>query len=164
MSSMNRPENPTHFRVYADGHRPVEVDAENWITALGKSVEMLKDSAAGGRVGQLACEVLANGTVIVRDARTGRHFVIHDLDGQPDVLQGETPLVDDAGHLALPEEPAFALPGDEEGSVESVLPAAQALLAEGASNGTIRLLAAMAFAVVAVVGAALGSFAAIAGP
>lgn len=51
----------------------VDVEANNWITALGLAIEKL-----GGVDGieRLACEVLGNGTVIARDAATGAGFVV----------------------------------------------------------------------------------------
>lgn len=73
-----QPDAPSELRyeVRLDGGEPFEVSAKNWITALGEAVEL----AGNGSVAHLACETLPNGTVIARDTRSARQFVIRPLE------------------------------------------------------------------------------------
>lgn len=63
------------FQVSTRGGDHITVIAGNWLTALGLGLDQL-----GGVTGldRLACEVLANGTVIARDARSGTGFVVQE--------------------------------------------------------------------------------------
>ena len=54
----------------------VEVNAPNWLTALGMGLELLGGIEGMDRV---ACEVLANGQVLVRDARAGDGYVVQPM-------------------------------------------------------------------------------------
>ena len=80
------------FQVSTRGRPPVDVDAGNWLTALGLGLDQL---GAVDALDRLACEVLPNGTVIARDARSGMGFVVlpvreappPDPDDEPTDLQ-----------------------------------------------------------------------------
>ncbi len=61
------------YSVAARGLVPVEVQASNWITALGLGLDRL---GRAGDIERLACEVLPNGTVIARDISTGMGYVV----------------------------------------------------------------------------------------
>lgn len=80
------------FRVSTATGRHVEVEAANWLVALGTGLGSLGETASPDR---LACERLLNGTVLVRDMRSGAGFVIQPLDrdgqGAP-IEQEEEPM------------------------------------------------------------------------
>lgn len=61
------------FSVSARGLPTVEVQAPNWIAALGQGLEELGRAAT---VQRMACERLPNGTVIARDVSSGMGFVV----------------------------------------------------------------------------------------
>jgi hypothetical protein len=61
------------FLVSTRGGKPAAVEASNWLSALGSGLEQLGVVAA---IDRLACEVLPNGTVLVRDVRNGQGFVV----------------------------------------------------------------------------------------
>jgi hypothetical protein len=65
------------FSVSSRGLSSVEVEAPNWIAALGLGLEALQ--RAGG-LERLACEMLPNGTVIARDVQTGTGYVVQEVD------------------------------------------------------------------------------------
>lgn len=106
------------FVVSARGGASASVDAPNWLAALGVGLDQLGTVAA---IDRLACEVLMNGTVLVRDARTGEGYVVRPLQaasesdatgGSHEVLQApvddELPEYDDDSELieaTLVEEP-----------------------------------------------------------
>lgn len=95
------------FLVSAGGGAPTLVEAANWLTALGNGLDELGVVA---RIDRLACEVLRNGTVVARDVRTGKGFVV-----QP--LSGAAPTAESAGD-PVSEDEVFVLgddPGDEAG-------------------------------------------------
>ena len=77
------------FVIRSRQHQTVAVQAENWIIALGLGLERIGVSAD---LEQIACEVLGNGQVIVRDSRTGTGFVI---DEQKSPISAELNQVDD---------------------------------------------------------------------
>lgn len=80
------------FQVSTRGRPAVEVEAGNWLTALGLGLDQL---GAVDALDRLACEVLPNSTVIARDARSGLGFVVLpildrapvDPDDEPTDLQ-----------------------------------------------------------------------------
>ncbi len=89
------------FSVSSRGLAAVEVEAPNWIAALGLGLEALE--RAGG-LERLACEMLPNGTVIARDVQTGTGFVVQEVESV-DAMDGEAleleeveiePLTDEA--------------------------------------------------------------------
>lgn len=61
------------FQISTRGRPPVEVEAGNWLTALGLGLDQL---GAVDTLDRLACEVLPNATVIARDARSGMGFIV----------------------------------------------------------------------------------------
>jgi GAF domain-containing protein len=77
------------YSVAARGLGTVEVQATNWIIALGSGLERL---GRANDIGRLACEVLPNGTVIARDISSGTGFIVQLAnEARPDA-----PVVDDA--------------------------------------------------------------------
>jgi hypothetical protein len=64
------------FQVSTRGRAPIEVEAGNWLTALGLGLDQL---GAVDALDRLACEVLPNATVIARDARSGMGFIVLPL-------------------------------------------------------------------------------------
>lgn len=68
------------FRISSRTHGSVDVPASNWLVALGEGLERLGGVANMDRI---ACESLPNGTILVRDVRTGAGFVVQPLDGAP---------------------------------------------------------------------------------
>ena len=75
------------FLVSARGGKPAAVEASNWLSALGSGLETLNAVAS---IDRLACEVLPNGTVLIRDVRSGQGFVVQPTEGSPEVLDEET--------------------------------------------------------------------------
>ena len=70
------------FQISAPGRAPQRIDAPNWLAALGLALDR---TGQIGALGRLACEVLPNGGVIARDARSGLAFIVHaDGDDLPD--------------------------------------------------------------------------------
>lgn len=61
------------FSISSRGAAPREVDASNWIVALGQAVG---EGTRADALERLACERLPNGTVIARDITSGASFVI----------------------------------------------------------------------------------------
>lgn len=62
------------YFVRARGGVERPVDAPNWLMALGMALDALGDDVQA--IDRLACEVLHNGTVLARDARSGRSYVV----------------------------------------------------------------------------------------
>ncbi len=100
----------------ARGLSSVEVEALNWVVALGHGLAEL------GRVedlSRLACEVLPNGTVIARDIASGTGYVVQSMDTEE---VDDEPSIADGGVFALSdvevlldetvEDPLRALHGD----------------------------------------------------
>lgn len=107
------------WSVTARGLASVQVQARNWIVALGRGLDEL------GRVdalARLACEVLPNGTVIARDIATGTGYVVQGVDAPAGTgLPESVPPPSDRGATPLPapvpdstEDGAIALHGDHE--------------------------------------------------
>jgi hypothetical protein len=66
------------YRVSSGTAGQVDVEAPNWMVALGEGLVRLGDTQSPDR---LACERLMNGTILVRDVRSGHGFVVQPLDG-----------------------------------------------------------------------------------
>ena len=64
------------FYVSSRGISAVEVDAPNWVAALGLGLDQL--GKADG-IERLACEVLPNGSVIARDVQSGMGYIIQQV-------------------------------------------------------------------------------------
>ncbi len=86
------------FRISSRAHGAVDIDASNWLVALG---EGLARFGVHGALDRIACEALPNGTILVRDVRTGQAFSVQTLD---EVVAAPDHVEDDS----------FALPPDEE--------------------------------------------------
>ncbi len=65
------------FLVSTPGLASIDVEADNWLVALGKGLHAMGREL---EIDRLACEVLPNGTVIARDSRTGVGYVVQQLD------------------------------------------------------------------------------------
>jgi putative methionine-R-sulfoxide reductase with GAF domain len=57
------------------GLEPQEVDAANWLIALG---EVLERTGRVGQLRRLACEVLPNGSVIAKELHGSDRYVVHE--------------------------------------------------------------------------------------
>ncbi len=92
------------FRVSSRTKGSVEVEATNWLIALGEGLVRLGEPHSPDR---LACERLINGTVLVRDVRSGDGFVVQPL-GEADDAEAEPVAEDDLpaveGPTLAPEE------------------------------------------------------------
>ena len=86
----------------------MDVEAANWLIALGEGLVKLGVPHSPDR---LACERLMNGTVLVRDVRTGEGFVVVPLDGaEGSAPNEEDPLV--VGPTLTPGEEGEAADAD----------------------------------------------------
>lgn len=105
------------YVVSARGGAEAAVDAPNWLAALGVGLDELGNV---GAIDRLACEVLMNGTVLARDARTGQGYVVRPLDAP-----APAPASDDEGsELALGDDgELFGTDPDDEGADEAELEA-----------------------------------------
>jgi hypothetical protein len=74
----------------------VEVNAANWLIALGLGLEQLGVMMGLDRV---ACEVLPNGQVLARDARFGDGYVVQPMG------MAELPMVEESGDELMLEAP-----------------------------------------------------------
>ncbi|MFT5683823.1 MAG: hypothetical protein ACI8RZ_004755 [Myxococcota bacterium] len=88
------------FLVSTRGGKPSAVEATNWLSALGTGLEQL---GAVASIDRLACEVLPNGTVLVRDVRSNQSFVVQPSEASEISAEAE------------PEELLF-MPADTEGT------------------------------------------------
>lgn len=86
------------FRVSSRIHGSVDVEAANWLVAMGLGLDHLGVGASPDR---LACERLLNGTVLVRDVRSGEGYSVQPLDGPAPATE--------------PSEEALELPGEAYG-------------------------------------------------
>ena len=112
------------------GGEPVEVDAPNWLVALGVGLDQLGEVTS---IDRLACEVLANGKVIARDVRTGTGFVVQIAVPTPETVpvaaDVEVSDAEDTLIAALPEppeeegEPPIATFADDEDDETFSMPA-----------------------------------------
>jgi len=62
-----------HFTVSSRGLNTLELEASNWLVALGQGLETYGRLDA---IERLACENLGNGTVIARDIQSGAGFIV----------------------------------------------------------------------------------------
>ena len=95
------------FRVSMRGGDHALVDAGNWLTALGIGLDQL--GVVNG-LDRLACEVLPNGTVIARDARTGSGYVVQPTGNDDD----HAPPADPALSPDLEPTSVFAPPDPDD--------------------------------------------------
>lgn len=117
------------YVVSVRGGGSASVDAPNWLAALGFGLDQFGDV---GAIDRLACEVLVNGTVLARDARTGRGYVVRPLGGTDKPAPPQPPSIDPAldeetelGDDELLSEALFAAesPDDEDSELmEFALP------------------------------------------
>jgi hypothetical protein len=69
------------FRVSSRAHGSVDVEAPNWLGALGLALAKMK---VRDPLDRIAAETLPNGTILARDVRTGTAFVVVPLDSGED--------------------------------------------------------------------------------
>ncbi len=128
------------FVVSTQGAPPLEVDALNWLTALGIGLDQL---GAVSSLDRLACEVMPNGKVIARDVRTGAGFVVEPADvAHPDFADTaffETPIVEieedeEAPHDALDGSDDLLMMPDED--TDAIEPELDALLTQISESET----------------------------
>ena len=156
------------FRVATRGEGSVEVEASNWLSALGEGVAQL---GSHGPLDRIACEALPNGQVLVRDVRSGQGFIVQTLDAdeseervaeiEPDALP--LPLPEDTADTAEVARPATLMDevdeimraATDEAAIRHTLEALRALVpAEGASVIRVRSDGTLGFAAAAGPGAA----------
>jgi len=98
------------YVVSVRGGGTASVDAPNWLAALGVGLDQFGGVST---IDRLACEVLVNGTVLARDARTGRGYVVRPIGGTDDRAGGartcEDPALDEDTELGL-GDPLLAAP------------------------------------------------------
>lgn len=102
-----------NFRVSSPEIGSVVVDSSNWLAGLGEGLGKL---GVIDQIERVACEVLPNGTILVRDARRGLGFVV-----QPITSTADLEIIDESstGGGDSTEERPF--PMDDETSTNSRL-------------------------------------------
>ena len=138
----------TRFAVAARGQPTTEIDAPNWLVALGLGLEQLGHLP---RLERLACEVLANGTIIARDAATGAGYVVQPAEDTAGCeVDDEEPLAVDAGE-ELEDDLAERIDAEDDHTACSlVLDHACELV--GAESGSIILVVGDILRFVAILG------------
>lgn len=116
------------FRVGSATLGTVEVESANWLIALGEGLVKLGVDQSPDR---LACERLANGTVLVRDVRSGAGFVVQPTDVDESAIpEGQDEIREDE-HTGDSELPPALPDWDEDGipelDTEDVAPPSQVL-------------------------------------
>lgn len=108
------------FRVSSVVRGSLDISAPNWVVALGKGFELF---GVLGDIQAMACEVLPNGRVLVRDVGQGAGFVVspagnpgEDEDATEDGMLG----LDEA--IPTAEEPGSELHGGPEGVTSAPTP------------------------------------------
>ncbi len=66
-----------HYAVSSRGLDTLSLEADNWIIALGIGLDVYGKTDS---IERLACENLGNGTVIVRDIKTGMGFIVSQAE------------------------------------------------------------------------------------
>jgi hypothetical protein len=86
------------YRIHSLRHGTADVQADNWLTALGIGLGKM---GVVQDLGGLACETLPNGHILVRDVKTGAGYAVVAIDEEnalPDEPTSESQL------LPIPEE------------------------------------------------------------
>ena len=125
------------FNVGSRGRSNRAVEADNWLIALGHALE-----ADGGILGieRLGCEVLKNGSVIVRDAATGAGWVVQP-EHVSDVGEGggeELEIVDESEPVVASRYQAILDAEDVIGACAAALELGRASV--GADGGVVWLV------------------------
>ncbi|MDP2308895.1 MAG: GAF domain-containing protein [Pseudomonadota bacterium] len=81
------------YRISSRTEGDTQVEASNWMTALGEGFALGKIP----EMDRVACEVLPNGKILVRDLRSGTGYVVMPLDGAEDTEDLETIEDEDLG-------------------------------------------------------------------
>lgn len=127
------------YRVSSGSLGSVEVDAPNWMSALGQGLQSL---GASVELDRIACEVLNNGAVLVRDVRRGDGYVVAPVSAEApaaaveeEILAAEeAPEADESARYAealtpvLPVEPEPASP-ERLAEIDAIVGAASRALA-----------------------------------
>ncbi|MDP2307034.1 MAG: GAF domain-containing protein [Pseudomonadota bacterium] len=122
------------FRVHSLKAGSVDVQAENWLTALGAGLGKL------GLVQDLtsiACETLANGHILVRDARSGAGYSVVAIGGE---LGEQDEPTGEADLAAIPDDAIYGTVGLED-YVDDIEAAPDAAEAVRRTLGALRELA-----------------------
>lgn len=123
------------FRVHSQRAGSVDVQAENWLTALGLGLGKLGFAT---ELTHIACETLPNGHILVREMRTGAGYSVVSIEqelAEQAEPTGEFALAD------LPEAAAFASSVGLDDYVQDVLAAPDADEAVRRALGALRELA-----------------------
>ncbi|GDX80596.1 hypothetical protein LBMAG42_24070 [Deltaproteobacteria bacterium] len=99
------------FRVSSRIRGSVDIEAANWLIALGEGLAALGEPTSPDR---LACERLMNGTVLVRDVRSGSGFVVQPLGGPEEEAEAEPEPVGDGDDMFPTLCPSDTPDADEE--------------------------------------------------
>lgn len=151
----------TTYRVSSRALGSVDVDAANWLVALGEGLGRLGVVA---NMDRLACEVLPNATILVRDVRRGDGYVVQPVSAE---VAAALAAVEEEEIDALPdaEESAGAPTADLVAVVDGVLQAhARDVAIRRALEGAVSLIPAESGAVLMQDRAGDLSFAAAVGP
>lgn len=86
------------YRIHSLAHGSVDVQAPNWLTALGLGLGRL---GVVGDLSRIACETLPNGHILVRDVRTGSGYAVVSIPAEHAVEDEPT---SEADLQPVPEE------------------------------------------------------------
>ena len=86
------------FRIHSLKHGIVDVEADNWLAALGIGLARLQ---VAQDLGHVACETLPNGHILVRDVRSGAGYAVVPIRAENALEDEPTNEVD---LLPIPEE------------------------------------------------------------
>lgn len=107
-----------NFRVSSPEIGSVVVTGSNWLVGLGEGLGRL---GVVDQIERIACEVLPNGTILVRDARRGLGYVV-----QPITATAELEIIDESSSAEAPRESTEERPFpmmDDDASVRNKLAA-----------------------------------------
>lgn len=120
------------YQVSTCQGQQVEVGGSNWLVALGLGLDALGMVAD---IDRLACEVLLGGTVIVRDVRAGKRFVVQGIrDDDEPLVEIEGP--DEPRSPAAIEDQALLLGEDDfdEDALEDIADISSELIPIGSDD------------------------------
>ncbi len=107
------------YRVSSVVRGSLEIFAPNWVVALGKGFELF---GVLGDIEAIACEVLPNGRVLVRDVTQGAGFVVSPAGGPPEHDDVTEEAVPDDIIIVAAEEPGTERPSGPDGIANAPTP------------------------------------------